>query len=507
MLSESQYLKLCSACDAVLQAPDAGEECIAIPWLHVIREHPVFLEQYEALFTESRLNGPSPRDFYRFVIGRLITMLAAAVATVRNAFRSASARSLDVLFVSHLLNADSAGDDNDFYFADWPAELKRQGYSTAIALINHTTADPRTLNSWSDAAVPRTILAPTLTPLGELRLAARVGKESLRLRRLAARTHDIFSRRVLMRASAEALSPITSSVLRIAEQVRRLIAQGSPRALVITYEGHSWERILFATAKAVTPDIRAIAYQHALLFRHQHAALRPLNTPYDPSVVLTAGDLARDRFSRAFASRGIPVATAGSRRGDVLHAPLLPRPDKSVCLVVPEGIISECNLLFAFSLECARQAPHVRFVWRLHPIVGFEALVAANPALAHRPANVVLSSAPLEDDIAASEWVLYRGSTTVVSAAAAHVRPIYLRIPGEMTIDPLYGADRGVQRIERPEEAAVLFAQRESSSGSGREADAAYLASFCSRLFSPADFSKLRETLPLPRSALAGVTE
>ena len=42
-MSAGQYLALCEACDRVLLAPDATIERVAVPWLHVIREHPVFL--------------------------------------------------------------------------------------------------------------------------------------------------------------------------------------------------------------------------------------------------------------------------------------------------------------------------------------------------------------------------------------------------------------------------------------------------------------------------------
>lgn len=505
VLSEEQYLSMCDACDAVLQAPDATDACIAIPWLHVISEHPVFLERYEELFAKDGgawTDGLTPRAIARFLVDRARTILAAArtgAAGIR--FHPAPASPLDVLFVSHLLNAGAAGDDDDFYFADWPVRLARQGYSTAVALINHTTRAAGTLTAWHDGAVPRTIFAPTLDLRGELRLAAHVVKESLRLRRRAAQERDPLARRVLARASVEALSPGTSAALRIGEQIRTIVAERSPRAIVVTHEGHAWERIVLAAARSVAPGVRGIAYQHALLFRLQHAVFRRMGGAYDADAVLTSGDAARERFAAAFASQGLSVTTAGSRRGELPARQRATKPAGTSCLVLPEGIASECNLLFAFSLECARLAPETTFVWRLHPIIGFDVLVAANPMLAVRPANVVLSDALLDDDIAGSDWALYRGSTAIVQAVAAGVRPIYLRVPGEMTIDPLYGAERGVYRVERPQEAATLLATRDVLHGDERSTDTGYLASFCRRLFAPADFSRLVEMLPAPRSA------
>ena len=52
--------------------------------------------------------------------------------------------------------------------------------------------------------------------------------------------------------------------------------------------------------------------------------------------------------------------------------------------------------------------------------------------------NIVLSQATLEEDIAHSRWTLYRGTTAAIQAAVAGLRPIYLMLSDELTVDPLY---------------------------------------------------------------------
>ncbi|MBT6746355.1 MAG: hypothetical protein HOB26_07360, partial [Flavobacteriales bacterium] len=93
------------------------------------------------------------------------------------------------------------------------------------------------------------------------------------------------------------------------------------------------------------------------------------------------------------------------------------------------------------SILCARTNPEVKFIWRLHPIVTFESLKAQNPKLRNHPGNIILSKATLEEDFSRSHWALYRGTTAIVQAVAAGLRPIYLQSPGELTIDPLYELD------------------------------------------------------------------
>jgi hypothetical protein len=70
--------------------------------------------------------------------------------------------------------------------------------------------------------------------------------------------------------------------------------------------------------------------------------------------------------------------------------------------------------------------------------VSFESLKAKNSKLLNHPENIILSKATLEEDIARSHWALYRGTTAIVQAVVAGLRPIYLQSPGPLSIDPLY---------------------------------------------------------------------
>ena len=108
------------------------------------------------------------------------------------------------------------------------------------------------------------------------------------------------------------------------------------------------------------------------------------------------------------------------------------------CLVLPEGIKSECDLLFEFSIECALSAPNIQFIWRLHPIISFESLVSQNIRLQQLPDNILISRETFEKDITRCGFALYRGTTAIVQAVLGGLRPVYLQKKDEMTIDPLY---------------------------------------------------------------------
>lgn len=503
LLTEAQYQAICAACDSVLLEPDSGDARVAITWLHVIREHPFILSQYADIF-----GGESLRQALALRVrtrARLLRNLRSMLR--RNAYDpavvSALPRELDVLFVSHLLNAPSAGAEDDFYFGDWPRVLAERGYSVGIALINHSEEKPQELTQrWEGNTIPRLVLSRVLNAGVEWKLLKLLWADAARLRRAARRESEAVRRRVLSRAAIEALSRGAIGSLRIGHQISAIVKRCRPRAIVITHEGHAWERLAFSSARSAEPGIRCIAYQHALVFRLQHAVLRNLLPRYNPDHVLTSGEAARERFISRRHAGPVSVANAGSRRGDLLtSAAVTDRSStdtagarEACCVVLPEGIARECHLLLGFAVQCAAVLPEMRFILRLHPLMSFQDLAAENPQLTSLPPNVALSTAPLDDDIARSGWTLYRGSTAAVQAVAAGVTPVYLRHPGELSIDPLYEAGDRVAKVESVAEFAAAIRQPRSAS------DSAFVRALCARLFSPSDVKRLLECLPSPAS-------
>jgi hypothetical protein len=450
-LNEDQYQLLCEQCDLVLLASESTMETITIPWLHVIREHPVFLANYADLFEPVKSGKAIVRKWRR--------VLRSKAVWFRQLFRSLRAdgkpwhgreelpRGIDVLFISHLLNPSHAGQEDDFYFGGLPKELAARGHSVVIALINHSGQPALYLaDRWKESSVPRIILSGSLRIFEEAALRQRLKKESLRLKKLAKKEAPGLFQRVLFRASEEALSGESLAILRMGSQIGTLAEKLRPKTIVVTHEGYAWERMAFAAARRVRPNMRCIGYQHAALFRLQHAIRRNLAPEYNPDLILTAGTVGKELLERAPGLNGIPISVLGSNRifdddasgKRAMRSGQAAKSDGSACLVLPEGTASECHLLFEFSLACARMSPHIDFVWRLHPIMTYDSLAAQNPHLRNLPPNIVLSQKTLEEDIARCRWVLYRGTTAIIQAVLAGLKPVYLKLKDELSIDPIH---------------------------------------------------------------------
>ena len=462
---------------------------MAVPWLHVIRAHPMFLHLYEDLFL-SGLQSSLPR--------RVLRLLRNAASRTRTLFKSmlhpssgwSSSHPLpnkaDVLIVSHLLNPAFAGKDSDFYFGRFADELRANHLSVLLVLINYTGAPAGPLAAkWTGAQVPRVVLDDTLDYPGEVLMRQQTRDEAIRLKRLSRTAQSPFKSNLLKRASVEVRGGATLHALRLGEQVRKLVAQLSPQAILTTYEGHSWERIVYSAAHAVQPAIRCIGYQHATMFNLQHAALRPLNKQFNPDAIVTAGLVARDAISTHPAMQSTPVLVIGSYRGQSSRtaSPDSGAADRpAVCIVLPEGDDREYRLLFGFSLKCAKHSSGIKFIWRLHPNTRFEDLMKLEPEFRNLPSNITISSAPLEQDIACAGWALYRGSTAVIQAAAGGAFPVYLEHPGEIPIDTLFELEGRRGRTSSIESFCATVERKDEQR---RAAQMAEIRQYCASVFTP----------------------
>ncbi len=438
-MTEEKYKLLCSTCDSILLEDSVTLERVAIPWLHVIREHHTFLKQYEDLFEKQSLSKLFFHYIY-FVKKKIIQyfrMLGVIVNSPKNFWIGNLQKfgDRDIIFVSHLINPAQLSVESDFYFGNIPNELANRGIKVTIVLINHTSASNKEIyNGINLLNIPRVVISKNLPIREELEIWLKTKKQSESLLQKYKTEENKLKKAILKKAIREATTDATKTSLRIGRVVKEIIRLTNAKTIVTTYEGHSWERIIFADSKSVKQNIKCIGYQHAALFRLQHAAKRSLGEMYDPDVIMTAGSVGLSQLKRAEGLSQIKMGILGSSR----FLRLSYKNTTFSCIVLPEGIMEECKKLLYFSLLCAKKYPHINFIWRLHPIITINDLISTNPKLKSIPSNVEISSQPFEYDIARSKWSLYRGSTAIISAAANGVVPIYLSQKNELSIDPLY---------------------------------------------------------------------
>lgn len=494
-MTEEQYNSLCEACDRLLLAPDSSKEVIATPWLHIIRPHPIFFENYKEIFEPEK--GKNLKRFVRNIFSALRHLSKACISGGKlwSCVRELPQKS-DLLIVSHLLNSDFPNQESDFYYGNVAEKLQEHGFSVTVALINYTEKAPFNLaRSWRKAKVPRLIFAPVLSFSAELAIYRRAFVETFRLIGVAIKQKDSLNRRVITRASLEVASGGAVAALRLGEQITALVERLQPSTIMVTYEGHSWERVAFAAARAVSSKIRCIGYQHATLFKLQHAVQRSLADKYNPDVILTSGFVAQARLKKKLQLRTVKIDVLGSNRSFVRNSAKgwqSPIDENYTCLVLPEGNLSECNLLFSFALQSAKRMPHINFIWRLHPSVNYKALTQQSPVFLELPPNVILSNSSLSEDITLSRLALYRGSTSIVQAVVSGVQPVYLHLTGEILIDTLYEVAALRDQVVNTNEFIKLVMQVKTTDDT---VNAEQLKDYCASMLTPININLLTKFL------------
>jgi hypothetical protein len=273
----------------------------------------------------------------------------------------------------------------------------------------------------------------------EINLQRRLSCEARNLRNLSKKELPGLRNKILRRASSEALSGSARLTLRIGKQVEKLVDILKPTVVITTHEGHSWERIVFASARMAFPKVKCIGYQHAAIFQRQHAIRRSLAAIYNPDHIMTVGPTAKRQLQSASELNAIPISVLGTNRSfDMQKSSGEIKVSRSACLILPEGFTSESQLLFKFTLACAKALPELVFIFRMHPITTYKNLISKNTKQSEIPKNLIFSEQTLKEDILRSRWCLYRGTTAIITAVSSGVRPLYLRMPKEFSIDPLY---------------------------------------------------------------------
>ena len=497
-INSEQYKLLCKTCDDVLLDSSSTPECVSISWLHVIREQPIYLKSYQGIFSSNSLTRTSKECLLKIIrLSRWLIKITISLLTIKfdRKYKFQQEYQVDYLFVSHLLNNSEYDSGKDFYFSDTFSRLLDANKTSLVALINHTNmVHSVNQGEFGDGITPHFILPKKLRLKDELSILYRLIKESFRLRRLSIKKTGL-SKNVLLKASNEALSQSSANNFRIAIQIQSLVKKIRPKFIVVTHEGHAWERLSFSMARSVCPDIRCIAYQHTSLFRLQHAIFRSLAKEYNPDIILTAGTVTKKKLEDSIDLKKIPIYLLGSPQSFVDFSPsnkCIDNSDQITCLVLPEGIDSECHLLFDFSLRCALMLPGVKFIWRLHPIISYRDLSRKNNKLQRLPENIILSNSSIEEDIVRSQFSIYRGSTAIITALSSGIQPIYLSLQNEMTIDPLFELDNKWRKIvTTSEEVQKLIVGSDNLSSDHLREDKNIAIGYAKSLFTPMNHKTL----------------
>lgn len=384
---------------------------------------------------------------------------------VRPLLRRAREQSADVVMKTWGFGPDSLTKAADFYYGTLPPQLRQRGISCvllcgdALSGESHSAFARTALSQTHMRYVPEKLLLPLWAPLVT---ACNQLLTGLRLRRLGRKARDRKFAAVCAHACLDCLSPSTAANSLYFYIAKAALKTWRARVFVTLYEGQSWEKPSWLGAKAANRDCVTVGYQHTIIMPYSFSLIGSNNghweLPAAPDWVLCLGKATMAMMKPGHGPNGTRFVPFGSFRrkpGDSLPRP--PRPGRHTVVVVPEGMLSEAELLFNFALRAASSVSDYHFIFRCHPMLPFDRV---RPYLERDPeafSNIEISEGPIEDDFARSSAVLYRGSSSVLYAVLHGLKPIYLHDDRAMDIDPLFQLRSWREYVSSPGEIIELL--------------------------------------------------
>lgn len=434
-LSEKDYINLANACDHILNINLSLQSVIAMNFLHILRYSPTMSLLYKDVLSNKY-------DFIYFFISCLknifyfIKKIFLSII-FREKIKKEFYNNLDFLFVSHYTGCANNNEYYDSYFGEIIKRIDIEKFRVLVLYINHTNQKPK--NLYTSERVKTIILSNDLNFKFLIKIYLKSLIAFFKFKEL---NSNLLLKKLSTKARIELFSPGAIQAQIIAHHISSFVAQLAPKCLVTTYEGHSWERLSYRYVKQVSSDIKCLAYQHAPIFKYQHAIRRGIGGGYDPDIIFSSGVVSEELLSSCEGLKNSKIMLLGSGR---CLSNLVVRDKKTIanktCLVVPEGTFAECLILFKFSLECAKRLKDVNFIWRMPPQIDFASLQNQHAIFKNLEKNISIDAATLEEHIDRSEYVLYRGSSVVIHAVLCGLIPLYFMRNGELSMDPLFSCE------------------------------------------------------------------
>jgi hypothetical protein len=118
------------------------------------------------------------------------------------------------------------------------------------------------------------------------------------------------------------------------------------------------------------------------------------------------------------------------------------------------------------------------------------------------PSNVEVSrDRQIEDDFARAGYVLYRGSSTVIHAILAGLKPFYVARSGELNIDPLYALPDWRECVFSVDDLVAKYVAHPAQARRADIEEWKWAQEFCNRYVQPVREDVVDEILEFVRKA------
>jgi hypothetical protein len=430
MLNIVKFKKICSYSKKFLNKFQDSKFIFSINILHIIRPHPVFLQNYEIVFE---------KNFYLKIIFIFIKNLLRLIGSV---FRTIFTRKYNYknikkykyVFFSHLFNESEIKSkiEEDVYFSHICSNLNKSDY--CIIYLNHLRKNYKSENN-------KIYLNLSLSFCEEFYIFLKLINSSVKILIKSINEKDSLYKKFCYFAFVNCLSVSTLSNLRIFYQSKEIIKKINPKKVTVTYEGHAFERNIFRAINCINKDIQKVAFHHSIPFKNQFSYTLNFKNGSNPDYILTSGKLSHKKLKKIIKIKKNKILLIGSNRISLKKKLRTKKiKNKINCLVLPEGIESETEYLLNFCKNYTNRFHNITFTIRLHPILKykFNYYKKSYSTNFQNEKKIVFSIfQKASQDFIRNEVCLYRGTSLIFDAMKYGLLPYYLTKKNEISFDPV----------------------------------------------------------------------
>ncbi len=404
------------------------------PWLYPNKFHPnnINYNYYNSKINFNKYNSKSSKIFnFIFNSGKMN-------------LRNKNITQKKYLFVSHFINKNHINED--YYFNKI---INYQEDKSIILLRNHTNYENNKIEQYfNNSKIPRILMPKGYNFFLKL----------LFIKELIFTYFIVLSKIIFIKDETQKkilfdfckLKNISQNILNLQyySVIKKILNKNNFEKIFFTFEGHTWERYIVNAAKAYNKNIICVGYQFSVIINQKGMLTKSLGNNYDPDIICVSGEFGKKIMKNNFKSQVINI---GNRIGEIPSIDFKNKKLNTNCLVMPEGIMSECVLMYDFVYAASIINNKINFIIRFHDQFDTDYFLQNNKKYLSRK-NIIFSKSPLKEDFKRSTFCLYRGTSGIFEAMNYGLLPIYLDLISEFNIDPINSFKDNIKYVQEPED-------------------------------------------------------
>ena len=325
------------------------------------------------------------------------------------------------IIISHLVNYENISFNNDFYFGNLGRKIDKK--KTLIVLIDHIKLKKN--------KIKKKLIGNYIVLSQNLGLIKEIDIHTACLVKIITKEKIKFN-------LSNYLNLVASK--RVFEQIKKVLSLYNPKNLIFTFEGNLYEGFIVNHIKKESLNIQTCGYQFGIIKKKQIDTFLKMSKYYVPDKIFTINDHNKNLLKHAIKKKSEIINTGclKNKKFTISNQKKILSKNVKKILVMPEGIPIEINTFLNFCKN--HKDKNLNFTIRLHPIFrNNRYLERFNIKLNE---NIKFSKNSLHEDFKSHEFILYRGTATIVDAINHQLIPIYLKKYSEITKDPLFNYNK-----------------------------------------------------------------